>query len=113
MGRRKTMSDEKPLEEHTVKELREMAHSIKGIGGISTMKKAELINAITAAKDVPLAPVKEKSAQTISDIKQNIKMLKQEMVNLYKGSNKIMAGQIRKKIGKLKKKTRKMAGQLS
>ena len=107
------MSDERPLEKHTVEELREMAHSIKGIEGIGTMKKAELINAITAVKDIPLVSVKEKSVQNISDIKKSIKILKQEMVNLDKGSNKIMAGQIRKKIGKLKKKTRKMAGQLS
>jgi len=107
------MSDEKHLEKHTVKELREMAHSITGIKGISTMKKAELISAINAARDIPLIPVREKSTQSISDIKKNIKTLKQEMINLYKGGNKIMAGQIRKKIGKLKKRTRKMAGQLS
>jgi len=107
------MTEEKPLEKHTVKELKEMARAIEGIHGVSAMKKEELIDAIKAAKGVPLKTVRKKSVANIIDVKKKIKLLKQEVADIREKGDKIVARKIRKKIGKLKKRTRKMAGQLS
>ena len=41
-----TQASEKPLEEMTVKELREIAREIKGLTGFSIMKKEELLSVI-------------------------------------------------------------------
>lgn len=107
------MTEEKPLEKQTVKELREVARTIEGIHGVSAMKKDELIDAIKAAKGIPLKIVRKESVASIIDVKKNIRLLKQEMADIREKGDKIVARQIRKKIGKLKKRTRKMAGQIS
>jgi hypothetical protein len=102
------MTEEKPLEKHTVKELKEIARGIEGIHGVSAMKKEELIDAIRAAKGIPLKAVREKSVTGLIDVKRNIKLLKQEMADIREKGDRIVARQIRKKIGKLKKRTRGM-----
>ncbi len=107
------MTEEKPLEKQTVKELREMARDIEGIHGVSAMKKDELIDAIKTAKGIPLKTVRKESVANITDVKKQIKLLKQEIADIREKGDKIAARQIRKKIGKLKKRTKKMAGQLS
>jgi len=43
--------EEKPIEEMTVKELREVATGIPGITGVSSMKKEQLLEAIKKAKE--------------------------------------------------------------
>ena len=107
------MTEEKLLEKHTVKELKEVARVIEGIHGVSAMKKDELIDAIQTAKDSPLKTVRKESVANMIDVKKNIRLLKQEMADIREKGDKIVARQIRKKIGKLKKRTRKMAGQIS
>jgi len=47
----KKAKKEKPIEEMTVKELREIAREIPGVTGISGMKKDELLEAIKKAKE--------------------------------------------------------------
>ena len=43
--------EEKPIDKMTVKELREIAHEIPGLTGISGMKKEELLEAIGKAEE--------------------------------------------------------------
>lgn len=108
------MTDEKQLEKYTVKQLREMARETEGIEGASGMKKDELIAAIKAVKVVPAKdkPLKEKKAdqpQTVAAIKEKIRLLKEKREENRKQGDKVGASRLKKRINRLKKKTRKMA----
>ena len=76
------MEKEKPLEELTVKELKEMALALGGISGVSAMKKAELIQTIKEAKGVPVKDVREKPIEPVIRLKQRIRELKEEKETL-------------------------------
>ena len=110
------MTGEKPLEEYTVKQLKEMARKIEGIEGLSIMKKDELIAAIKTAKGAPAKETKEKprkekqdqSVQTTTTIKEKIKFLKEKREESLKLKDKVGAGRLKRRISRLKKKTRKM-----
>lgn len=107
------MTGEKPLEGYTVKQLKEMAREIEGIEGVSIMKKDELIVAIKAAKGAPAkeTPRKEKqdqSVQTITTTKEKIKFLKEKREESLKLKDKVVASRLKRRISRLKKKTRRM-----
>jgi cell division protein FtsX len=57
--RSKTGETERPLEEMTVKELREIARGIPDLSGFSVMKKEELIAVISEHRGIPIAPEAE------------------------------------------------------
>jgi cell division protein FtsX len=109
---------EKPLEKMTAKELREMALGLPGIHGVHAMKKEELITAIRAAKGITepepkkekriVAP-KEKVILTVAQLKQRVKELRVKREELLEQKNLKMAEILRKRIGRLKKKTRRAA----
>ncbi len=99
---------DKPLEKMTVKELREMAKEIPGITGVHGMKKEELIVAIKDAKGIKVAPAKKTDA-TIAALKHKIKALKVERQAALQAKDKKMATIYRRRISKLKKKTRRAA----
>jgi hypothetical protein len=103
---------DKPLDKYTVKELKEMALALGTIQGVSAMKKQELIDALKIAYDIPLK--KERSSEVVSilDIKKQIRSLKKELASLHEGGDRNPAVRLRKKISRLKKKTRQMARQL-
>jgi hypothetical protein len=103
------MSDEKPLEKYTVKQLKEMARKIEGVEGVSVMKKEELLDAIKAAKGMPEEETKSPSNQTIAAVKGTIKNLKEKRQESLTEKNKVVAGRLKRRIKKLKKKTQKMA----
>ncbi|MBN2569541.1 MAG: Rho termination factor N-terminal domain-containing protein [Deltaproteobacteria bacterium] len=108
------MSEEKPLEKYTVKQLKEMASEMEGIEGVSAMKKDELIAAIKKVKAIPVKdkPLKEKKAdrpETVASIKEKIRLLKEKREENRKQGDKIAASRLKKRINRLKKKTRKMA----
>lgn len=102
---------EKPLEKMTAKELREMALGLPGIQGVHAMKKEELISAIRAAKGLPEPEKikKEKTTLTASELKQKIKELRAKREELLQQRNWKMAEILRKRISRLKKKTRRIA----
>ncbi len=103
---------EKPLEKMTAKELREMALGLPGIQGVHAMKKEELIAAIRAAKGLPepeLKIKKEKTTVTASELKQKIKELRAKREELIQQRNWKMVEILRKRISRLKKKTRRVA----
>ena len=99
---------EKPLEKMTVKDLREMAKEIPEITGVHGMKKDELIVAIKKAKGVKDEPVKKADA-SVSEIKTKIKALKAQRQAAIEASDKKMATIYRRRISRLKKKTRRAA----
>ncbi len=107
---------EKPLEKLTAKELREMALGLPGIHGVHAMKKEELITAIRVAKGIPepekkkgkkSVAKKEKVILTVAQLKQKVKELRAKREELLKQKNLKMAEILRKRIGRLKKKTRR------
>ncbi len=109
---------EKPLEKMTAKELREVALGLPGIHGVHAMKKEELIVAIRAAKGLPepehkkekkVIGKKEKVVFTVAQLKQKAKELRAKREELLQQRNFKMAEILRKRISRLKKKTRRIA----
>ncbi len=99
---------EKPLEKMTVKELREVAKDLPGITGVHAMKKDQLLVEIKKAKGVKDEPVKKTDA-SISDLKQQIRALKVERQAALEAQDKKKATIFRRRISRLKKKTRRLA----
>jgi cell division protein FtsX len=108
----------KPLEKMTAKELREMALGLPGVHGVHAMKKEELIAAIRAAKGITepepkkekhVLAKKEKVILTVAQLKQRVKELRAKREELLQQKNLKMAEIFRKRISRLKKKTRRAA----
>ena len=115
----KVEATEKPLEKMTVKALREIAKDIPEITGVHGMKKEELIVAINEARGIKDGEVtqvksaKAKAAPTISvtpgEIKKQIKALKSQRTAALESQDKKMAHVYKRRISRLKKKSRKAA----
>ena len=99
---------QKPLEKMTVKELREMAKDIPQIVGVHGMKKEELIVEIKKAKGIADEPAKKADA-SIAQLKQKIKALKIERQAALEAKDKKKATIFRRRISRLKRKTRRAA----
>jgi len=109
---------EKPSEKMTAKELREMALGLPGIHGVHAMKKEELIAAIRKARGITevepkkeklVVAKKEKKVYTIAELKQKVKEMRQKKEEALQQRNWKMAEILRKRISRLKKKTRRAA----
>ena len=98
----------KALEKMTVKDLREMAMDIPGIVGVHGMKKEELIVAIKEAKGIKDEPVKKADA-SIGELKKKIKAIKAQRQAALEAKDGKMATIYKRRIARLKKKTRKAA----
>lgn len=112
----KKATHDKPLDKMTVTELREVAKEIPSITGAHGMKKAELLAAIQEAKGIvveepkkPKAKPKIKSALTVQEMKALIKGLRSECEKALADRDKKKAKIIRRRISRLKKKTRQAA----
>jgi protein subunit release factor A len=108
MGVKKKEGKEKPLEKMTAKELRELGKQISEITGVYGMNKAELISAIKRARGIE-EDTKTTSDASVREIKKKIKSLKADREIAMDNNDKKMADIYRRRITKLKKKTRKSA----
>jgi hypothetical protein len=108
MSDEKAEGKEKPLEKMTVKDLREMAKDMPGIVGVHGMKKEELIVAIKEVKGIKDEPVKKADA-TIAEIKKQIKAIKALRQSALEAKDRKMATIYKRRISRLKKKSRKAA----
>ena len=119
MSEEKAEATEKPLEKMTVKALREIAKEIPEITGVHGMKKEELIVAINetrgvkeetvkADKSIKATPVK-KAGAVRGEIKKQIKTLKAQRQTALEAQDKKMATVYKRRISRLKKKSRKAA----
>jgi hypothetical protein len=104
----KADAPEKPLEKMTVKDLREMAKDMPGISGVHGMKKDELIVAIKEVKGIKEEPVKKPDA-SVAEIKAQIKSLKAQRRAALEAKDNKMATIYRRRISRLKKKSRRKA----
>ena len=98
---------EKPLEKMTAKELRELALTMSEITGVHGMNKAELIAAIKEARGI--VDEKKKTGADIREIKKKIKELKVEKIRAQESGDKKRVEFLRRKISRMKKKTRRAA----
>ena len=108
MSAEKVETKKKPLEKMTVTDLREMAKEIPEISGVHGMKKEELIAAIKKAKGIVDERVK-KADVSLGEIKKKIKAIKAQRQAAIEAKDKKMATIYRRRISKLKKKSRKAA----
>ncbi len=108
MGAKKKEVKEKPLEKMTAKELRELGKQIPEITGVYGMNKAELISAIKKARGIE-EDTGKKSDASVREIKKKIKSLKAEREIALANNDNKMADIYRRRITKLKKKTRRAA----
>lgn len=99
---------EKPLEKMTSKELRVIALEIEGITGAHGMNKAELISVIKKDRGIEEIPLK-KGDSTMREIKQKINDLKTKRKEARDVNDSKKVSQLRRRISRLKKKTRRAA----
>ena len=109
MGKKDQEKKEKPLDRMTAKELRDVALEIPDITGVHGMNKAELIAAIKEAKGLVDELVKKKADVSVRDIKKKIQELKGLKAQANASKNKAEAKILRRRINRLKKKTRRAA----
>lgn len=108
MSAEKIETKAKPLEKMTVTDLREMAKEITEISGVHGMKKEELIAAIKKSKGIIDEPVKKTDA-SLGEIKRKIKAVKTQRLAAIEAKDKKMAKIYKRRISRLKKKSRRAA----
>ncbi len=108
MGGKKKEAKEKPLEKMTATELRTLAMEIPGITGVHGMNKTELISAVKEARGISDESGKKGSGQ-VRGLKKKIRELKVGREKFLEEGEQRMADIYRKKIIRLKKKTRRVA----
>jgi hypothetical protein len=109
-------ADEKPLDKMTVPELKEIARTIPGVTGATSMKKAELLELIKEHRGIKdEEPVKQKKKKvgekeiTVKDLKAKVFQLKGEKKEALEAQDKKKVDILRRRINRLKKQTRKVA----
>ena len=108
MGSKKKEAKEKPLEKMTARELRDVAKEIPEITGAHGMNKEELMGSIKKARGIE-EKTNGKVNASVRGIKKKIKALKADRIKALEAEDKKLAGIYRKRITRLKKKTRKAA----
>jgi hypothetical protein len=86
-----------------------VAKEIPDITGVHGMNKAELYSAILKARGIEEKPTKKKADKTVRSIKKKIKALQAERQSVIEAKDKKMARIYRRRISRLKKKTRRAA----
>ncbi|MBS3731795.1 MAG: Rho termination factor N-terminal domain-containing protein [Desulfobacterales bacterium] len=109
MGKKEKQTKEKPLEKMTASELRDMAINLPEITGASGMNKTELIKAIKKVKGIEDTGRKKQSDVSVRQIKEKIRELKKQRQACLEQDDKKMADIYRRRISRLKKKTRRVA----
>jgi hypothetical protein len=99
---------EKPLDRMTAKELREMALGLEGIVGVHAMNKSELVAAIKEAKGIK-DEKKRRTSVDVRTIKVKIRELRSQKEALKEAGDKKTMKILRRRINRLKKKTRRKA----
>lgn len=100
---------EKPLEKMTVKELKEFALEIPGVTGVTAMKKAELIDIIKKDRGIDDEKKAAKPTATVKELKKKIVQFRLDKQEARKAKDRKKIDILRRRINRLKKKTRKVA----
>jgi len=97
----------KPLEKMTAKELREVALTIPDITGVHGMNKDELLSAVKEARGI--VEEKKQTGANIRELKEKIAEIKKKKLQAHETGDKRRIEILRRKISRLKKKTRRAA----
>jgi hypothetical protein len=109
MGKKeKAEKKEKLLEKMTAKELRDLALTIPEITGVHGMNKEEVLSAIKKTRGIKEESGK-KGDRSMRQLKEKIKELRGRKIESQEKNDKKAIDQLRRRIGRLKKKTRKAA----
>jgi len=98
----------RPLEKMTTTDLRELAKGIEGVSGVHGMKKEELIGVLRKSKGIEVEKVKKASAP-VHALKQQIRSLKAKRAAAIEAKDRKLTTIFRRRISRLKKKTRRAA----
>ncbi len=98
----------RPLEKMTTTDLRELAKGLEGVSGVHGMKKAELIDALRKSKGIEVEKVKKTSA-SVHVLKKQIRSMKAKRAAAIESKDRKLATIFRRRISRLKKKTRRAA----
>ena len=106
-----TASDttEKPLDKMTAKELREVAKEIPEITGVHGMLKDDLLKAVKKARGIEEEPPKVVASKDHLNLKKKIQRFKYERQAALEANDKRMARIYKRRVSRLKKKTRRVA----
>jgi len=96
----------KPLEKMTAKELKDLAKEVPEITGIHGMNKIELISAVKKSKGIKEAPGK-KTDVSVRQVKEKLRAVRAKQEKAVSSNDTKMAAIYRKRIIRLKKKTRR------
>ncbi len=107
MAGKKKEVKEKPLDKMTATELRTLAMEIPGITGVHGMNKNELIGEIKMARGISEDSTK-KSSGKVRGLKEKIRSLRAKRNGFLDADDSKMAALYRKRIIRLKKKTRRV-----
>lgn len=99
---------EKPLDKMTAKELRELALGIEGIVGVHAMNKSELLAAVKTARGIVLKK-KRQTDVDVRSIKKEIRELRSQKETMKEAGEKDKVRILRRRISRLKKRTRRVA----
>jgi DNA-binding ferritin-like protein len=108
MGKKEREAKEKPLDKMTATELREAAKEISEITGAHGMNKPELIMAIKKARGIE-DDKPRRSRRSVREIKKKIRTLRSKREKAVDQNDKKMAAIYRRRITRLKKKSRRAA----
>ncbi|MGC8603410.1 MAG: transcription termination factor Rho [Desulfomonilaceae bacterium] len=97
---------QKPLEDWTIKELREEALKIPNIQGIHGMNKQEIIEFLRQEKGLPPSTTK-KNSEGVRVFKEKIKKLREKLnQERSEGASRNRLAILRRGVSRMKKKTR-------
>ena len=108
MGKKEQEAKEKPLDKMTATELRETTKEIPEITGAHGMNKPELIAAIKKARGIE-DDKPRRSRRSVREIKKKIRTLRSQREKAVDQNDKKMAAIYRRRITRLKKKSRRAA----
>ncbi|MDZ7832325.1 MAG: Rho termination factor N-terminal domain-containing protein [Desulfobacterales bacterium] len=109
MGNKEKQVKEKPLEKMTATELRAIAIDMPEITGASGMNKTELVKAIKKVRGVEDSAKKKDAKVSVRQLKEKIRDLKKKRAESLESDDKKWADIYRRRISRLKKKTRQVA----
>jgi hypothetical protein len=95
----------RPLEKMTTKDLKEAALQAGDIFGVHGMKKEQLVDALRKAKGIEATPMKKADAST-RQLKAQIRAMQSQRMAAITADNRKTATILRRRISRLKKKTR-------
>jgi len=107
MGQKKERQTkkEKPLEDWTIKELREEALKVPNVQGIHGMNKQEIINFLREEKGLPPS-VTKKISDGVRVFKEKVRQLRVKLAQeRSEGASRNRLDILRRKVSRMKKKT--------